>query len=100
LDITFAAGATRWQVYLDQNGNQLGGVYRSPVVPEGTVKGSISGDRVEIRSAGRHEGREFHYVFTGRVREGGMGGMVELGWEDGTAPWVGRMRVGMSGNIL
>lgn len=91
LSIAFAASSTTWQVYLDHDGNQLGGVYRSPVVPEGTVKGQVSGDRVEIRSHGRHEGMAFNYVFTG-VLEGkqAMEGEVALGWEDGTARWTAR----------
>ena len=37
------------------------------VVPEGTVNGQISGDRVEIRSRSLHEGMAFNYVFTGVV---------------------------------
>lgn len=92
LDITFAASTTAWQLDLDNNGNELGGVYRSPVVPEGTLKGRISGDKVEIRSQGRHEGMAFNYVFTGVVNAGGggMAGEVALGWEDGTVRWAAR----------
>lgn len=90
IEITFLASSTSWRMYLDHNGNQLAGVYRSPVVPEGTLTGSISGDQVEIRSRGRHEGMAFNYVFTGTVRDGRMSGMVALGWEDGSAPWTGR----------
>ena len=91
IDITFAASSTAWQMYLDNDGNEFGGVYRSPVVPEGTVKGQISGDRVEIRSRGRHEGMAFNYVFTGVVTaDQRMEGEVALGWEDGTARWAAR----------
>lgn len=93
IDITFLASSTKWQLYIDNNGNELKGVYRSPVVPEGNLSGTIFGDRVEIRSSGRHEGMAFHYVFTGRVRAGTMEGMVALGWEDGSVAWTGR-RVG------
>jgi L-seryl-tRNA(Ser) seleniumtransferase len=88
--ITFLASSTTWRVYVDQNGNELGGVYSSPVVPEGTVSGSVNGDAVEIRTKGRHEGMAFNYVFTGRIQTDRMEGMVALGWEDGSAPWVGR----------
>ena len=91
VDITFAASFTKWHMYLDNDGNQLGGVYRSPVVPEGTVTGQISGDRVEIRSRGRHEGMAFNYVFTGVVTAGQrMEGEVALGWEDGSVRWTAR----------
>lgn len=90
VEITFAASTTTWQLYIDHDGNQLGGVYRSPVVPEGSLTGHISGDRVEIRSHGRHEGMSFHYVFTGIVKEARMTGEVALGWEDGTARWNAR----------
>ena len=87
--ITFAASSTTWHVYLDNDGNELGGVYRSPVVPEGTVKGQISGNRVEIRSRGRHEGMTFNYVFTGVLAgQQRMEGEVALGWEDGSARWT------------
>jgi len=88
LDITFVAGATRWRLYLDHDAAKLSGVYRSPVVREGVLEGSVSGGQVEIRSHGRHEGMEFHYVFTGVVSGGRMEGSVALGWEDGSAPWV------------
>jgi hypothetical protein len=61
------------------------------VVPEGTVKGQISGDRVEIRSHGRHEGMAFNYVFTGVATTAQrMEGEVALGWEDGSARWTAR----------
>jgi len=90
IEITFLASSTTWRLYLDNNGNQLGGVYSSPVVPEGTLTGSINGDQVEIRSHGRHEGMAFHYIFTGAVRGDRMEGTVALGWEDGSVPWVGR----------
>ncbi|MBM3786826.1 MAG: aminotransferase class V-fold PLP-dependent enzyme [Acidobacteria bacterium] len=88
--IAFAAGSTTWNLYLDHDGNQLRGVYRSPVVPEGSLTGSISAERVEIRSHGRHEGMEFRYVFSGAARQDRMEGNVALGWEDGSSPWVAR----------
>jgi L-seryl-tRNA(Ser) seleniumtransferase len=88
--IAFLASATSWRLYLDQNGNQLAGVYSSPVVPEGALAGNIRGGRVEIRSHGRHEGMAFHYVFTGTVQGDRMEGMVALGWEDGSVPWTAR----------
>ena len=65
IEINFVAGSTTWNLYIDNNGNELKGVYRSPVVPEGTLTGHIDGDHVEMRSDGRHEGMEFHYIFTG-----------------------------------
>ena len=80
----------RLAIYLDHDGNGLSGIYRSPVVPEGTLAGSISGNRVEIRSHGRHEGMDFRYVFTGSATADRMEGSVALGWEDGSAPWVAR----------
>jgi L-seryl-tRNA(Ser) seleniumtransferase len=88
--IVFAAGATTWNLYLDHDGNELRGVYRSPVVPEGTLRGSISGDEVEIRSHGRHEGMDFRYQFNGWARGDRMEGRVALGWEDGTAAWTAK----------
>ena len=90
IDMTFLASSTTWRAYLDHNGNELGGVYSSPVVPEGTLTGKVDGDHVEIRSRGRHEGMAFNYVFTGTVRGNGMEGLVALGWEDGSVPWVAR----------
>ncbi len=90
IEISFLASSTTWHLYLDNNGNELAGVYRSPIVAEGTLTGNISGDQVEIRSHGRHEGMPFRYVFTGVVRGDRMEGMVALGWEDGSMPWVGR----------
>ena len=96
LDITFLASSTKWHLYIDNDGNELKGVYRSPVVPEGTLIGTVSGDRVEIRSRGRHEGMDFNYVFSGKAQEGEMEGMVALGWEDGSVRWTGR-RVGSTG---
>jgi hypothetical protein len=90
-DIAFSASSTTWQMYLDNDGNELGGVYRSPVVPEGTVRGQISGSSVEIRSRGRHEGMAFNYVFAGTLAgDKRMEGEVALGWEDGVARWTAR----------
>jgi hypothetical protein len=93
IKITFAAGSTTWRLYLDHDGNKIAGVYSSPVVPYGTVAGKISGDRVEIRSHGRHEGMAINYVFTGSVAGPSMQGTVALGWEDGSVPWAGQ-RIG------
>lgn len=91
INISFVASSTQWHIYLDNDGNQLGGVYRSPVVPEGTLKGHVSGDRVEIRSHGRHEGMAINYVFTGALQSRDrMEGEVALGWEDGSARWTAR----------
>jgi len=53
----------------------------------------VYGDRVEIRSHGRHEGMAFNYVFTGLLANAKMEGSVALGWEDGSVPWTGR-RIG------
>jgi D-glucosaminate-6-phosphate ammonia-lyase len=75
IDISFLASSTTWRLYLDNNGNELAGVYASPVVPDGTLTGNISGHQVEIRSRGRHE-VIFNYVFTGTVRDDRMEGMV------------------------
>ena len=78
-------------MYIDNNGNELGGVYRSPVAPEGSIKGHISGNRVEIRSHGRHQGVDFNYVFTGVITaEQRMEGEVALGWEEGSVRWIAR----------
>lgn len=93
IDIRFIASSTRWRLYLDNNGNEIAGVYSSPVVPEGTVAGKIDGNQVEIRSHGRHQGMEFHYIFRGTVRDNGMQGLVNLGWEDGSVPWTARRTV-------
>ncbi len=90
LTITFAASSTTWSLYLDHDGNTLQGVYRSPVVPEGSLVGSVSGARVEFRSRGRHEGMDFRYTFSGSANQDRMEGTVALGWEDGSAPWVAR----------
>ena len=90
IEITFLASSTTWHLYLDNNGNELAGIYSSPVVAEGTLTGNISGDQVEIRSRGRHEGMAFNYIFTGTARSDRMEGTVALGWEDGSVPWVGR----------
>ncbi len=90
IDISFLASATRWRIHLDHNGHELAGSYSSPVVPQGRLAGSISGDRVEIRSQGRYEGMPMSYVFTGTAHYGKMEGKVALGWEDGSAPWVAR----------
>jgi hypothetical protein len=90
IDIRFVASSTTWRLHLDNDSNGLKGVYSSPVVPEGTLTGKIDGNQVEIRSHGRHQGMEFHYTFTGTVRNNGMEGTVSLGWEDGSVPWSGR----------
>lgn len=90
IEIQFAASKTIWRMYVGQNASQLAGVYRSPVVPEGSITGTVSGDQVEIRSRGRHEGMAFNYIFTGSATKDRMEGMVALGWEDGSAKWTAR----------
>ena len=93
IDIEFVASATRLKLYLSARASELAGSYSSPLVPHGTVKGTVSGNEVEIRTHGRFEATNFDYIFRGTAAGDEMSGTVELGWEYGQAPWKAR-RVG------
>ena len=93
IDIEFVASATRLKLYISARASELAGSYSSPLVPHGTVKGTVSGNEVEIRTHGRFEATNFDYIFRGTAEGDQMSGTVELGWEYGQAPWKAR-RVG------
>ncbi|HZT32276.1 MAG TPA: aminotransferase class V-fold PLP-dependent enzyme [Bryobacteraceae bacterium] len=90
VEIRFVAGKTKQRFQVNAQGNTIAGTYSSRVVRTGTLRGTVSGAHVEIRTSGAYEGAVFGYRFTGRIAAGEMSGDVELGEEYGRAHWTAR----------
>ncbi|MBI1354196.1 MAG: aminotransferase class V-fold PLP-dependent enzyme [Acidobacteria bacterium] len=89
-ELEFVASRTQMRLYLDADGNEISGSYSSPLVPHGTLRGHVDGDRVAFQIRGRYEATDFDYKFEGAATQNELGGIVELGWEYGQAKWSAR----------
>ena len=90
VEIRFVAGKTRQHFHMNAKHNGIEGTYSSRIVQGGSLRGSISGDEVKIRTHGTYEGAIFAYQFSGRITGEEMSGEVELGEEHGRAQWTAR----------
>jgi hypothetical protein len=85
LQVDFLRGARHHRLAIEQRGADLVG-HQSSVQFEGPVQGRLEADRVEFVFDGHFEGSRIMYRFSGTVRDGAMGGTVELGAASATAP--------------
>ncbi|MBI1774658.1 MAG: aminotransferase class V-fold PLP-dependent enzyme [Proteobacteria bacterium] len=76
--IKFLNGEATHHVKLGQNGQSLSGSHRTQY-SESSIEGSVSGDRVELRSAHPYEGTRLSFRFEGEVRGDALAGTVTLG---------------------
>jgi L-seryl-tRNA(Ser) seleniumtransferase len=88
VDVQYDAGSATHKVFLEAKGNRLSGTHIGWAY-EGTLKGSIDGDRVEFRSSLPVGGQRLSYTFSGRLADDVMSGEVQLG-EYGSAKWSAR----------
>jgi L-seryl-tRNA(Ser) seleniumtransferase len=88
VDVQYDAGSAAHKVFLEAKGNRLSGTHIGWAY-EGTLKGSIDGDRVEFRSSLPVGGQRLSYTFSGRLADDVMSGEVQLG-EYGSAKWSAR----------
>jgi hypothetical protein len=84
-EIEYEVGSARHQLVLTASGNQLRGSHRGWAY-QGDIRGSIDGDRVEIRSSLPAEGTRLAYTFRGTAAGDVMSGSLDLG-EYGRARW-------------
>ena len=83
--LTFSVGSAEHELHLNVAGNELSGVHIGRLT-HGDVRGTVSGNEVEFRTAGRYEGTSIGYRFSGRIDGARMSGEVDLG-EYGEARW-------------
>jgi hypothetical protein len=78
LQLDFLHGSRTHRLALEQQGSLLKGRQSSPVF-EGPVEGVLDGDTVRFSFGARYEASNMSYRFEGRVANGTMAGIVELG---------------------
>ena len=83
--LTFSVGSAQHELHLNVAGNELSGVHIGRLT-HGDVRGTVSGNEIEFRTAGRFEGTSIGYHFRGRIDRDRMSGEVDLG-EYGEARW-------------
>ena len=88
LEIEYVVGAARHHFFLSVDGAQVRGLHQGRI-SEGSVRGTVADDRVDLASSLRHEGGSWSYHFTGRLQGDEMRGEVGLG-EYGTGRWHAR----------
>jgi L-seryl-tRNA(Ser) seleniumtransferase len=84
-EIEYEAGSARHKLFLAAKGSEITGSHDGWAY-QGDLRGSMNGDRVELRSAFRVEGTTLTYTFTGTLAGDTLSGDVSLG-EYGKARW-------------
>ena len=85
LQLTFSVGSAQHELHLSVARNELSGVHIGRLT-HGGLRGTVSGNEIEFRTAGRYEGTSIGYRFRGTVDGDRMSGDVDLG-EYGEARW-------------
>ena len=88
VEIEYVVGQARHQFFLAMDGARVRGVHQGRIA-EGRVRGTVAGDRVDLRTSTRFEGTSLGYSFTGRVHGDAISGDVDLG-EYGVGRWRAR----------
>lgn len=91
VDVQYSRGTARHKLLLVTNGNRVDGSHIGTRL-QGTVSGTVDGDRVRLRSSLPYEGTQLTYRFDGQIKGPSIEGEVDLG-EYGKARWTAR-RVG------
>ena len=88
VEIEYVVGKARHQFFLAMDGARVRGVHQGRIV-EGRLRGTVAGDRVDLRSSARFEGTSLGFGFTGRVDGDAISGEGDLG-EYGVGRWRAR----------
>jgi L-seryl-tRNA(Ser) seleniumtransferase len=88
VDVQYSRGTARHKLLLLTSGNRVDGSHIGRRL-QGSVNGTVDGDRVRLRSSLPTEGTQLTYRFEGRLQAETMEGEVSLG-EYGKARWTAR----------
>jgi hypothetical protein len=88
VSIQYEAGSAEHKLFLTTSGNKVSGTHVGWAF-EGELKGSIDGDKVQLRTVLPVGGQALTYGFSGRVAANAMSGDLDLG-EYGKARWTAR----------
>src|SRR5262245_26797243 len=88
VDVQYSRGTARHTLLLLTSGNRVDGSHIGRRL-QGSVNGTVDGDRVRLRSSLPTEGTQLTYRFEGRLQGQTMEGEVSLG-EYGKARWSAR----------
>jgi L-seryl-tRNA(Ser) seleniumtransferase len=88
VDIAYSTGTARHRLTLVTNGHRVEGTHVGRTL-EGVVSGTVSGDRVQMRSSVPVQGTRLDYRFDGTIQGQTIEGEVNLG-EYGKARWTAR----------
>jgi D-glucosaminate-6-phosphate ammonia-lyase len=86
--VQYESGSAEHKLFLTTTGNKVSGTHMGWAF-EGELKGSIDGDRVQLRTALPVGGQRLTYGFSGHVKGDTMSGDLDLG-EYGRARWTAR----------
>ena len=78
LDVEFFSSASRHQLYLEQQGNWIGGVHISDFSSQ-EITGVVEGDQVKLSSAMRQPGNGIPFLFLGSISADAFSGSIHLG---------------------
>jgi L-seryl-tRNA(Ser) seleniumtransferase len=88
VDVAYSRGTARHRLTLVTNGHRVEGTHIGRKL-EGVVSGTVSGDRVQLRSSLPVQGTRLDYRFEGTIQGQTIEGEVDLG-EYGKARWKAR----------
>jgi D-glucosaminate-6-phosphate ammonia-lyase len=88
VEVAYSRGTARHRFTLVTNGHRVEGTHIGRTL-EGVVNGTVSGDRVRLRSSLPYQGTRLDYRFEGTIQAQSMTGELALG-EYGKARWTAR----------
>jgi L-seryl-tRNA(Ser) seleniumtransferase len=88
VEVAYSRGTARHRFTLVTNGHRVEGTHIGRTL-EGIVNGTVSGNRVRLRSSLPYQGTRLDYRFDGTVQAQSMEGELDLG-EYGKARWTAR----------
>ena len=88
VEVEYSRGTARHRLALVTDGNRVEGSHLGRRL-EGSVTGTIDGDRIRMQSGLAYEGTRLAFRFEGRLADQVMTGTVDLG-EYGTGRWTAR----------
>jgi L-seryl-tRNA(Ser) seleniumtransferase len=90
VEVEYEVGSARHMFLVTAAGNDISGSHQGWAY-RGELRGSVDGDRVELRSSLPAEGTRLSYTFRGSVAGGSMSGTLDLG-EYGRGRWRAQRR--------
>ena len=78
LDIRFFNGASRHQLYIEQQDNWIGGIHVSDFSTQ-ALEGVVEGDHIKLKSTMNRPGNAIPFMFSGKISDGVSAGTIHLG---------------------